>query len=109
MFVVVVLGCSDDVDILGVVGIVCMLGGYCMHHVSHTDTKTHPHTSTHIHTHSIFVIHTCMYMYLLLIHQAGKALASRMAEIRVQFRHVPGNLYHNKLGLDLDRATNELV
>lgn len=26
-----------------------------------------------------------------------------------QFRHVPGNLYRNKLGLDLDRATNELV
>lgn len=41
--------------------------------------------------------------------KAGKALASRVAEIRVQFRHVPGNLYRNKLGLDLDRATNELV
>ncbi|GAB4818749.1 hypothetical protein N2152v2_005795 [Parachlorella kessleri] len=41
--------------------------------------------------------------------KAGKALAGRMAEIRVQFRHVPGNLYRNKLGIDLDRATNELV
>lgn len=41
--------------------------------------------------------------------KAGKALASRSAEIRVQFRHVPGNLYKSKLGLDLDRATNELV
>ena len=41
--------------------------------------------------------------------KAGKALASRVAEIRVQFRHVPGNLYRNKLGLDLDKATNELV
>lgn len=41
--------------------------------------------------------------------KAGKALHSRVAEIRVQFRHVPGNLYRNKLGLDLDRATNELV
>lgn len=41
--------------------------------------------------------------------KAGKALASRSAEIRVQFRHVPGNLYRSKLGLDLDRATNELV
>ena len=27
----------------------------------------------------------------------------------MQFRHVPGNLYRSKLGLDLDRATNELV
>ncbi|KAL4452485.1 hypothetical protein ABPG75_008147 [Micractinium tetrahymenae] len=41
--------------------------------------------------------------------KAGKALHSRVAEIRVQFRHVPGNLYRNKLGLDLDKATNELV
>jgi glucose-6-phosphate 1-dehydrogenase len=32
-----------------------------------------------------------------------------VAEIRVQFRHVPGNLYRNKLGIDLDRTTNELV
>jgi glucose-6-phosphate 1-dehydrogenase len=41
--------------------------------------------------------------------KAGKALHARTAEIRVQFRHVPGNLYRNKLGVDLDRATNELV
>jgi len=41
--------------------------------------------------------------------KAGKALHSRVAEIRVQFRHVPGNLYRNKLGIDLDRTTNELV
>lgn len=41
--------------------------------------------------------------------KAGKALHSRVAEIRVQFRHVPGNLYRNKLGVDLDSATNELV
>ncbi|KAI3438309.1 hypothetical protein D9Q98_000743 [Chlorella vulgaris] len=41
--------------------------------------------------------------------KAGKALANKAAEIRVQFRHVPGNLYRNKLGLDLDKATNELV
>ena len=34
---------------------------------------------------------------------------SRVAEIRVQFRHVPGNLYRNRLGIDLDKATNELV
>ena len=27
----------------------------------------------------------------------------------MQFRHVPGNLYRNKLGIDLDQATNELV
>ena len=41
--------------------------------------------------------------------KAGKALASRRTEIRVQFRHVPGNLFRDRLGLDLDRATNELV
>lgn len=41
--------------------------------------------------------------------KAGKALHTKRAEIRVQFRHVPGNLYKNKLGIDLDQATNELV
>ena len=41
--------------------------------------------------------------------KAGKALHSKRAEIRVQFRHVPGNLYKNRLGIDLDQATNELV
>lgn len=40
---------------------------------------------------------------------AGKALHSKRAEIRVQFRQVPGNLYKRKFGSDLDEATNELV
>lgn len=31
------------------------------------------------------------------------------AEIRVQFRHVPGNLYNKKIGTELDLTTNELV
>ncbi|WOL01728.1 glucose-6-phosphate 1-dehydrogenase, chloroplastic-like isoform X1 [Canna indica] len=41
--------------------------------------------------------------------KAGKALHTKRAEIRVQFRHVPGNLYKRTFGTDLDRATNELV
>ncbi|GFR51680.1 hypothetical protein Agub_g14123 [Astrephomene gubernaculifera] len=41
--------------------------------------------------------------------KAGKALHTRRAEIRVQFRHVPGNLYKHKFGPDLDSASNELV
>ncbi|WOL03039.1 hypothetical protein Cni_G11759 [Canna indica] len=41
--------------------------------------------------------------------KAGKALHTRGAEIRVQFRHVPGNLYKRNFGTDLDKATNELV
>ncbi|XP_019058042.1 PREDICTED: glucose-6-phosphate 1-dehydrogenase 2, chloroplastic-like [Tarenaya hassleriana] len=41
--------------------------------------------------------------------KAGKALNTRGAEIRVQFRHVPGNLYNQNFRTDLDRATNELV
>ncbi|KAF4359313.1 glucose-6-phosphate 1-dehydrogenase, chloroplastic-like [Cannabis sativa] len=41
--------------------------------------------------------------------KAGKALHTRRAEIRVQFRHVPGNLYKQNFGTDLDKATNELV
>ncbi|KAH9627245.1 hypothetical protein KSS87_018521, partial [Heliosperma pusillum] len=41
--------------------------------------------------------------------KAGKALHTRSAEIRVQFRRVPGNLYKRNFGTDLDQATNELV
>ncbi|KAG7593053.1 Glucose-6-phosphate dehydrogenase C-terminal [Arabidopsis thaliana x Arabidopsis arenosa] len=41
--------------------------------------------------------------------KAGKALNTRSAEIRVQFRHVPGNLYNRNSGTDLDQTTNELV
>ncbi|XP_021653287.2 glucose-6-phosphate 1-dehydrogenase, chloroplastic isoform X1 [Hevea brasiliensis] len=41
--------------------------------------------------------------------KAGKALHVKRAEIRVQFRHVPGNLYKRNFGTDLDKATNELV
>lgn len=41
--------------------------------------------------------------------KAGKALHTRRTEIRVQFRHVPGNLYKRTFGTDLDKATNELV
>ncbi|GJN31758.1 hypothetical protein PR202_gb20195 [Eleusine coracana subsp. coracana] len=42
--------------------------------------------------------------------KAGKALHTRRAEIRVQFRSVPGNLYRRNIGSsDLDQATNELV
>lgn len=29
--------------------------------------------------------------------------------MRVQFRHVPGNLYNRNRGTGLDKATNELV
>ncbi|XP_021745428.1 glucose-6-phosphate 1-dehydrogenase, chloroplastic-like isoform X2 [Chenopodium quinoa] len=41
--------------------------------------------------------------------KAGKALHNRSAEIRVQFRHVPGNLYAKNFGSNLDQSTNELV
>ncbi|GBG63153.1 hypothetical protein CBR_g36922 [Chara braunii] len=41
--------------------------------------------------------------------KAGKALHTRRAEIRIQFRHVPGNLYKKLFATDLDLATNELV
>lgn len=41
--------------------------------------------------------------------KAGKALHYTGAEIRVQFRHVPGNLYRRNFRTDLDKNTNELV
>lgn len=41
--------------------------------------------------------------------KAGKALQRRSAQIRVQFRHVPGNVFTAKFGKEFDRNTNELV
>lgn len=41
--------------------------------------------------------------------KAGKAMHKRCAEIRVQFRHVPGNLYASEVGIDPETLTNELV
>ncbi|MCD7463422.1 glucose-6-phosphate 1-dehydrogenase [Datura stramonium] len=38
-----------------------------------------------------------------------KSWSFRCAEIRVQFRHVPGNLYNKNFGSDLDLAASELV
>jgi glucose-6-phosphate 1-dehydrogenase len=41
--------------------------------------------------------------------KAGKALHERKAEIRIQFRHVPGSLFSSMYGGALDLSTNELV
>eukprot|EP00798_Chlamydomonas_sp_ICE-L_P003710 gene3710-13777_t len=41
--------------------------------------------------------------------KAGKALNTRRAEIRVQFRDVPGSIYRHKFGPNFDSSTNELV
>lgn len=30
-------------------------------------------------------------------------------EIRIQFHHVPGNLYRERIGHNIDLATNELI
>lgn len=43
--------------------------------------------------------------------KAGKALDKRLAEIRVQFRHVPGSIFDGKFGVGPNKMqnTNELV
>ncbi|GFY89082.1 glucose-6-phosphate dehydrogenase 4 [Actinidia rufa] len=37
------------------------------------------------------------------------AVIKLKVEIRIQFRHVPGNLYYDRIGHNIDLATNELV
>ncbi|CAN6289624.1 unnamed protein product [Urochloa humidicola] len=39
----------------------------------------------------------------------GMGLMKNRAEIRIQFRHVPGNIYRERFGHDIDLDTNELV
>lgn len=37
-----------------------------------------------------------------------RAMLCRM-EIRLQFHHVPGNIYRERIGHNMDRANNELI
>ncbi|KAE8730286.1 Glucose-6-phosphate 1-dehydrogenase [Hibiscus syriacus] len=77
---------------------------------SYTDDKTVPKDSlTPTFAAAALFIDNARWDGVPFLMKAGKALHSRRAEIRVQFRHVPGNLYNRNFGPDLDCATNELV
>ncbi|XP_054806911.1 glucose-6-phosphate 1-dehydrogenase, chloroplastic-like [Prosopis cineraria] len=77
---------------------------------SYTDDKTVPKGSlTPTFAAAALFIDNARWDGVPFLMKAGKALHNRRAEIRVQFRHVPGNLYNRNFGTDLDRATNELV
>ncbi|XP_073117191.1 glucose-6-phosphate 1-dehydrogenase, chloroplastic isoform X3 [Elaeis guineensis] len=76
---------------------------------AYTDDKTVPRDSlTPTFAAAVLFIDNARWDGVPFLMKAGKALHTRRTEIRVQFRHVPGNLYRS-FGTDLDRATNELV
>ncbi|CAI0410452.1 unnamed protein product [Linum tenue] len=79
-------------------------------HPGYTDDKTVPKDSvTPTFAAAALFIDNARWDGVPFLMKAGKALHNRSAEIRVQFRHVPGNLYNRNIGTDLDQATNELV
>ncbi|VVA90388.1 unnamed protein product [Arabis nemorensis] len=41
--------------------------------------------------------------------RVGTGLIKHRVEIRVQFRHVPGNLYRENIGINIDLGTNEII
>ncbi|WCJ26880.1 glucose-6-phosphate dehydrogenase 1 [Euphorbia peplus] len=41
--------------------------------------------------------------------KTGMGLIKHRVEIRIQFNHVPGNLYRERIGHNIDMATNELI
>ncbi|XP_037420728.1 inactive glucose-6-phosphate 1-dehydrogenase 4, chloroplastic-like isoform X4 [Triticum dicoccoides] len=41
--------------------------------------------------------------------KTGMGLMENRAEIRIQFHHVPGNIYRERFGHDIDLDTNELI
>ncbi|XWS57399.1 hypothetical protein CRYUN_Cryun09bG0170800 [Craigia yunnanensis] len=41
--------------------------------------------------------------------KAGVGLIKHRVEIRIQFKHVPGNIYRERIGHNTDLATNELI
>lgn len=76
----------------------------------YTDDPTVPNSSlTPTFAAAAFFIDNARWDGVPFLMKAGKALHTRRTEIRVQFRHVPGNLYKRNFGTDLDKATNELV
>ncbi|XP_043689510.1 glucose-6-phosphate 1-dehydrogenase 1, chloroplastic-like isoform X1 [Telopea speciosissima] len=76
----------------------------------YTDDPTVPNDSlTPTFAAAALFIHNARWDGVPFLMKAGKALHTKGAEIRVQFRHVPGNLYKRNFGTDLDKATNELV
>ncbi|XP_026383317.1 glucose-6-phosphate 1-dehydrogenase, chloroplastic-like [Papaver somniferum] len=86
----------------------CTKGG--INYPVYTDDETVPKNSiTPTFAAAALFIHNARWDGVPFLMKAGKALHTRRAEIRVQFRHVPGNLYKKNFGMDLDRATNELV
>ncbi|GJN12154.1 hypothetical protein PR202_ga30409 [Eleusine coracana subsp. coracana] len=81
-----------------------------MTYPGYTDDKTVPKDSvTPTFAAAALFINNARWDGVPFLMKAGKALHTKRAEIRVQFRHVPGNLYKGSFGTDLDRATNELV
>lgn len=77
---------------------------------AYTDDKTVPKDSlTPTFAAAALFINNARWDGVPFLMKAGKALHTKRAEIRVQFRHVPGNLYNRNFGTDLDQATNELV
>ncbi|CAM6129825.1 unnamed protein product [Calypogeia fissa] len=77
---------------------------------AYTDDKTVPNNSlTPTFAAAAMFIDNARWDGVPFLMKAGKALHNKRAEIRVQFRHVPGNLYKKSFGTDLDQATNELV
>ncbi|XP_052187629.1 glucose-6-phosphate 1-dehydrogenase, chloroplastic-like [Diospyros lotus] len=76
----------------------------------YTDDKTVPENSlTPTFAAAAFHINNARWDGIPFLMKAGKALHSKRTEIRVQFRHVPGNLFNRSFGRDLDQASNELV
>ncbi|XP_078443809.1 glucose-6-phosphate dehydrogenase 4 isoform X2 [Wolffia australiana] len=41
--------------------------------------------------------------------KAGMGLIKNRVEIRIQFNHVPGNIYRERIGQNIDLTTNELI
>ncbi|XP_002984807.2 glucose-6-phosphate 1-dehydrogenase 3, chloroplastic [Selaginella moellendorffii] len=81
-----------------------------VHYPGYTDDKTVPNNSlTPTFAAAALFVDNARWDGVPFLMKAGKALHNKLAEIRVQFRHVPGNLYKRSFGMDLDQATNELV
>ncbi|PKI76091.1 hypothetical protein CRG98_003452 [Punica granatum] len=84
-----------------------ILGQYKATHGDEVDVKTKNRTPTYFAA-ALFVDNARWDGVPFMI-RTGMGLIKHRMEIRIQFHHVPGNIYRERIGHNIDLATNELI
>ncbi|KAI9099086.1 hypothetical protein K1719_024853 [Acacia pycnantha] len=84
-----------------------ILGQYKASSENHVDVSLNRLTPTYFA--AAFYIDNARWDGVPFLVRTGLGLIKHQMEIRIQFRHVPGNIYHECVGHNIERTTNELI